>query len=125
MNNTKTAVFGKCVEAGDDSTGQPRITVHADRGSLFNASGNIVFKEVAIVPADEFKKLLADSESFHDFVGIATTHMTEKIDYLRKEIERLQRVEQAARDLVETSRGGGPFSHTRLNGLRDALKEGQ
>lgn len=46
--------FGRCVEAGDDDEGQPRILIHTTRAGLMNGR-NLVFEECAVLLADELE----------------------------------------------------------------------
>lgn len=48
-----SALWGCCVEAGDDENGQPRILIHTTRESLMRQRRNVVFQDVAVIRADE------------------------------------------------------------------------
>jgi hypothetical protein len=47
-----TTISGRCIEAGDDAEGQPRITIHTTREALRDGPW-IVMKDVAVSVDDQ------------------------------------------------------------------------
>jgi hypothetical protein len=41
-------VVGRCVEAGDDDKGQPRLIIHTTREQLMNFGSNLVYVDVEV-----------------------------------------------------------------------------
>lgn len=48
-----SAVLGRCVQAGDDDSGQPMMLIHTTRDALMRQVRNVVFEDVAVLRADE------------------------------------------------------------------------
>ena len=57
MNSGIQKITGRCVEVGDDETGQPRLVIHTTREELARFSGNLAFADVVICLAAEAESI--------------------------------------------------------------------
>lgn len=64
IDSVKTGcVRGRCVEAGDDDTGQPMLLIHTTREQLMAMAKNVVFADVEVYPAPTQNKPLGTASA--------------------------------------------------------------